>query len=83
MTKLLIATSFAVVAIVATPVSACEWNREASTQDPAVAAAPASTEQTTTPAAAAQPKAPSVAADESARKGAGEPAPIVLVTERH
>jgi len=37
MTKLLVVTTFAAFAFAAGPASACDWNREASTNDPAVA----------------------------------------------
>jgi hypothetical protein len=83
MTKLLIVTTFAVVAFAAGPAAACEWNREASTNVPAVAATAAPAEQTTSQAVETPPQTASVASDESARKPVEEPAPVVLVSERH
>ena len=53
MTKLLVATTFAVAAFSAYPAAACDWNREARTNDPAVASAATPTVQTTSQAAAA------------------------------
>jgi hypothetical protein len=82
MTKLLVVTSFAAAALIATPIAACEWNREASTPDPAVAAATTTTQQTTQ-AAVTEPQAPNVASDESARKPTGATVPVVLITDRH
>jgi hypothetical protein len=80
MKKLLVVTSFA--ALAAYPAAACDWNREASAKDPVVAATATTTEQTPQ-AAPASPQATSVAVDESARKPIDEPAPVVLVTDRH
>ena len=83
MTKLLVVTTFAAVAFAAGPAAACDWNREASTNDPAVAATAAPAEQTTSQAVATPPQATSVASDESARKPVEEPAPVVLISDRH
>ena len=83
MTKLLVITTFVAVAFAAGPAAACDWNREASTSDPAVATTATPTEQTTSQAAATPPQGASVASSESARKSAEEPAPIVLITDRH
>ena len=78
MKKLLVVASFA--AFAAYPAAACDWNREASAQDKVVATTTTTTEQTPL----ATPASPtSVAADESARKPAAEPVPVVLVTDRH
>jgi hypothetical protein len=83
MPKLLVVTIFA-AAFAAYPAAACDWNREASTNDPVVATtAPVATEQATSQAAAAPAQADSVASDESARKPVDKPAPIVLITDRH
>ena len=85
MKKLLIVTAFA--AVTACPAAACEWNREASTQDQVVATA---TDQTPQAAPAcsgtdcAAPQPTSVASEPTAQKPAVfETAPIVLVTDRH
>jgi hypothetical protein len=80
MKKLLVVASFA--AFAAYPAAACDWNREASAQDPIVAAATTTTEQTPQ-ATAAAPQATSVAVDVNARKPVSEPAPVVLITDRH
>ena len=84
MKKLLVVAAFA--ALTAYPAAACEWNREASTQDAVVATA---TDQTPQAAPAcsgsdcAAPKPESVASEQTAAKPVFEPAPIVLVTDRH
>jgi hypothetical protein len=82
MTKLLIVATFAAVAFVASPASACDWNRQASTSDPVVAttAAPA---EPTSQAAVNPPEAARVTSDDNARKPVEEPAPVVLITDRH
>jgi hypothetical protein len=80
MKKLLVVTSFA--AFAAYPAAACDWNREASAQDPVVATTATTTQQTPL-ATPASPPTTSVAADESARKPIAEPVPVVLVTDRH
>jgi len=81
MKKLLVVTSFA--AFAAYPAAACDWNHEASAKDPVVAATATTTEQTPQATPASSPQATSVAADESARKPIDEPAPVVLITDRH
>ena len=83
MRKLLVATAFAVAAFSAYPAAACDWNREARTNDPAIASAATPTVQTTSQAAAAPSQTASVASDTSTRKPADEPAPVVLITDRH
>ena len=80
MKKLLVVTSFA--ALAATPAAACDWNREASAEKPVVATTATTTEQTPQ-ATPASPQPTSTAADESARKPIDEPAPVVLITDRH
>jgi hypothetical protein len=80
MKKLLVVISFAALAV--TPAAACDWNREASAENPVVATTTATTEQTPQ-AMPASPPATSVAADESTRKPIDEPAPVVLISERH
>jgi len=76
MTKLAAATIFAVVALAALSAAACDWNREASTdqQQVATTAAPAQTAQPAT-------EAPTVAAEAS--RPATPTAPVVLVNDRH
>jgi hypothetical protein len=79
MTKLLVVTTFAAIAFAAGPARACDWNREATANTPAVA----TTAEPTSPAAATPPQAARVASDDSARKPVDEPAPVVLITDRH
>ena len=83
MTKVFVAAGFAAVAFAATPAIACDWNREASARDPVVATTVAPAEQTTTQTTANSTRPANIAADTSARKPASEPAPVVLVTDRH
>jgi predicted anti-sigma-YlaC factor YlaD len=83
MTKFFVAAGFAAVAFAATPVFGCDWSREASARDPVVATTVAPSEQVTSQAAANQAQPANVAADASARKPVDEPAPVVLVTDRH
>ena len=85
MKKLLIVTAFA--AVTAYPAAACEWNREASTQDQVVATATDQTPQaapTCSGTDCAAPQPTSVASEPTAQKPTVfETAPIVLVTDRH
>jgi hypothetical protein len=83
MTKVLVVATFAAFAFAAGPAAACDWNREASTNDPAVATTATPAQQPTSQATATPPQAASVASNETARKPADEPAPIVLITDRH
>jgi hypothetical protein len=83
MTKLLVLTIFAAIAFAAGPASACDWNHEASTNDPAVATTATPAEPATSAAAATPPQAARVASDDNARKPVDEPAPVVLITDRH
>jgi hypothetical protein len=80
MKRILVVASFA--AFAAYPAAACDWNREASAQDPVVATTATTTEQTPL-ATPASPPATSVAADASTHKPFAEPVPVVLVTDRH
>ena len=83
MTKLLVLTTFAAIAFAAGPASACDWNREASASDPVVATTVTPAEPATSAAAATPPQAARVASDDNARKPVDEPAPVVLITDRH
>lgn len=83
MTKLFVVTTFAAFTFAAGPAAACDWNREASTNDPAVATTATPAEQTTSQAAATPPQAASVASNENARRAADEAARIVRITDRH
>jgi hypothetical protein len=80
MKKLLVVASFA--AFAAAPAAACDWNREASAQDPVVATTATTTDQTPLATPVSAPTT-NVAADESTRKPIVEPVPVVLVTDRH
>ena len=79
MKKLVAVIAFAAVAFAAQSATACDWNREASTEQSIVAATapPAPTTQTTS----ATPQAPTVAAEGS--KPLEPTVPVVLVTDRH
>jgi hypothetical protein len=83
MTKLLVVTTFVAIAFAAGPASACDWNRAASTNDPAVATTATPAEPTTSPTTATPSQEARVASDDSARKHVDEPAPVVLITDRH
>jgi hypothetical protein len=83
MTKLLVVTTFAAIAFAAGPAGACDWNRAASGNDPAVATTATPAEPTTAQAAATPPQAARVASDDNAKKTADEPVPVVLITDRH
>ena len=76
MTKLAAASIFAVVAFAAQSAAACDWNREASTDQQQVATTAAPT-QTAQPAT----QAPAVTAETS--RPATPTAPVVLVNDRH
>lgn len=77
MRKLVVATAFAAVALAAQSAAACDWNREASTEQQVVAttAQPAPAPQTTSAAT------PIITADTS--KPVEPTAPVVLVNDRH
>jgi hypothetical protein len=80
MRKLVAVTAFAAVALAAQSAAACDWNREASSeqQQLATTAAPTQAPQTTQTA----PQAPTVAA-ETTSKPVEQPVPVVLVNDRH
>ncbi len=78
MRKLVVATAFAAVALTAQSAAACDWNREASTEQQVVATTeqPAPAPQTTSTAT----QAPTVVSDS---KPVEPTAPVVLVNDRH
>ena len=78
MKKLIAATVFAAVALAAQSAAACDWNREASSEQQQVAttATPAQPQ-----AASTATQAPAVTAETS--KPAEPTAPVVLVNDRH
>ena len=73
MKKLLAVTIFAAFAFAAYPAAACDWNREASAQNPVVATTATTTDQTSQ-AAPSQPQPTSVAE----RKPIEEAAPTLI-----
>lgn len=75
MNKLVAATVFAAVAFAAQSASACDWNREASTDQQQVA--------TIAPTQAPQPATPAATITADASRPATPTAPIVLVNDRH
>ena len=80
MNKLLAVATFAAVAFAVQSAAACDWNREASTETPAVATAAPAVEPSQQPTGTApQPTATA----ESERKPVDAQAPIVLVNDRH
>ena len=80
MRKLVVVTAFAAVAFTAQLAAACDWNRQASTeqQTAAATAAPAQTQQ-----AAPVPSQSSTVTAETTRKPAEQAAPVVLVSDHH
>jgi hypothetical protein len=73
MNKLVAATVLAAAAFAVQPAAACDWNREASTDQQQVA--------TSTPVQAPQPATPTTTADVS--RPVTPTAPVVLVNDRH
>jgi hypothetical protein len=83
--KKLLAATFAVFAFAAQSAVACDWNREASSQEQTVATAatPSEPTQATQQAAPSQPPATAVASDQGVRQSTEPSAPVVLVNDRH
>lgn len=79
MRTLVVATALAAVALVTQSASACDWNREASTEQQVVATTAPSAPVSQTTSTATQ--TPAVTADTS--KAAEPTAPVVLVDDRH
>ena len=78
MRMLVVVTAFAAVALTAQSAAACDWNREASTEQQTVAtAAPPPQAQQVAPA----PSQTSTAAAETSGKPVEEAAPVVLVSD--
>ena len=80
MKKLVAATVFAAVALAAQSAAACDWNRQASTNEQQIAttAAPAPVQ----PVASTDTQAPATVATETS-KPVEPTAPIVLANDRH
>jgi hypothetical protein len=78
MRKLVVVAAFAAVALTAQSAAACDWNREASTEQQQVAMTAAPAPQTTSTAV----QAPVVASD-STSKPVQPAAPVMLVNDRH
>jgi hypothetical protein len=84
MNKLFVVAAFA--ALTAYPAAACDWNREASTQDQVVATAADQTPQAAPACSGSNCTAPQPSgapSEQAVRKDVFEPAPIVMVTDRH
>lgn len=75
MKKLVAATIFTAVAFAAQSATACDWNREASTDQQQVA--------TSTPVQAPQPASPAPVTTAEVSRPATPTAPVVLVNDRH
>jgi hypothetical protein len=85
MKKLLAAATFAAFAFAAQSAVACDWNREADSQQQTVAttATPSEQTQATQQAAPSQTPAPAVVFDQSVRQQVDPSTPVVLVNDRH
>jgi hypothetical protein len=83
MKKLVVVTTFAVAALAAHSAAACDWNRQASANDPAVATTAPATITSGKTSQDAVPPSTGVASDESTRKTVDEPTPVVLITDHH
>jgi hypothetical protein len=81
MKKLVVVTTFAAFAFAAQSAVACEWNREASAADQAVAVA-VQPPQATATCNGSNCQAPQPTSSESEQTRQGETAPVVLVTHR-
>lgn len=82
MKKIVVAMSFAAVTLAAGSAAACDWNRNASANDPVVATtAPSPTTGQASQGAATQ--STRVTSEEGNRKPVQESAPVVLITDRH
>jgi uncharacterized membrane protein len=83
MKKLLALTTFVAFAFAAQSAAACDWNREANSQEQTVAttATPSEQTQATQQAAPAQAAATTVASEQ--RQSATPSAPAILVNDRH
>jgi hypothetical protein len=82
MKKLVAVTTFAAVALGAHSVAACDWNHQASTNDPVVATTSPATTTPEQTLKGAVPPSTSVASDEGTRKMVDAPTPV-LITDRH
>ena len=78
MRKLVVATAFAAVALAAQSAAACDWNREASTEQQIAATSVAAPQAPQTTSTATQ--TPTIASDSKPVEPA---APVVLVNDRH
>jgi hypothetical protein len=84
MKELVVLAAFSAFAVVAHSAAACDWNREANANDQTVAASEQTPQATPTcdGANCPAPQPTSVASKET-RQTVNEPAPIVLITDRH
>jgi hypothetical protein len=83
MKKLLALTTFAAFAFAAQSAAACDWNREANSQEQTVAttATPSEQSKATEQAAPAQGPATTVASDQG--QSVAPSAPVIPVNDRH
>jgi hypothetical protein len=79
MRQLVVVTAFAAIAFTAQSAAACDWNREASTEQQTVATTAAPAPQTEQAAPAASQR--STAAAETSSKPVEQSVPVVLVSD--
>jgi hypothetical protein len=80
MKKFVVVTAFAAVALAAQSAAACDWNREASVQNPVAATASTPTSATKQTSQSAARVSTNGAPEQAVRGPADEPAPVVLIT---
>jgi hypothetical protein len=83
MKKLLALTTFAAFAFAAHSAAACDWNREANSQEQTVATTATPSEQTQTTQQGAPAQAPATAVASDQHQSVAPSAPVVLVNDLH
>jgi hypothetical protein len=83
MKKLLALTTFAALALAAQSAAACDWNREANSQEQTVATTATPSEQTQATQQAVPAQTPTTALAVDQRQSAAPAAPVILVDDRH
>jgi spermidine/putrescine-binding protein len=83
MKKLLAVTTFAAFALAAQSAAACDWNREANSQEQTVATTATPSEQTQAAQEAAPAQAPTTNVAADSREPVTPSAPVVLVNDKH
>ena len=83
MKKLVVVTTFAAAALGTHAVAACDWIHQASANAPVVATTSPATTTPEQTMKGAVPPSTNAASDESARKVADAPTPVVLITDHH